>query len=175
MTETKKVTALDRLRRDETKFAAAAVRRRRMNFNAGGVIALLALVTIFVAFFSLFTVPQTSQALIVRLGDPVGTISEPGLHMKMPFVDTVIYVDNRILDLESGAEEVIASDQKRPRCRGLRAVSNPESAALLSVRRYHRRRQFPFVAVAEFGAAARAQHGAADAAGAISLSIAARR
>jgi hypothetical protein len=34
-----------------------------MNFNAGGVIALLALATIFVAFFSLFTVPQTSQAL----------------------------------------------------------------------------------------------------------------
>jgi membrane protease subunit HflC len=111
MTETKKVTALDRLRRDETKFVAAAVRRQRMNFNAGG--ALLALAAIFVAFFSLFTVPQTSQALIVRLGDPVRTISEPGLHIKMPFVDTVIYVDNRILDLESAAEEVIASDQKR--------------------------------------------------------------
>jgi modulator of FtsH protease HflC len=33
--------------------------------------------------------------------------------MKMPFVDSVIYVDNRILDLESASEEVIASDQKR--------------------------------------------------------------
>jgi membrane protease subunit HflC len=58
-------------------------------------------------------VPQTSQALIVRLGDPVRTISEPGLHMKVPFIDSVIYVDNRILDLERAAEEVIASDQKR--------------------------------------------------------------
>jgi membrane protease subunit HflC len=54
-----------------------------------------------------------SQALIVRIGDPVRTISEPGLHMKIPFIDSVIYVDNRILDLESGAEEVIGSDQKR--------------------------------------------------------------
>jgi membrane protease subunit HflC len=113
MTETKKVTALGRLRRDEAKFAGAAVRKRRMKFNAGGVIALLAVATIFIAFFSLFTVPQTNQALIVRLGDPVRTISGPGLHMKMPFVDTVIYVDNRILDLESGAQELIASDQKR--------------------------------------------------------------
>jgi len=113
MTETKEVTALARLRRDEDKFGATAVRRRRMKFNAGGVVALLALATIFIALFSLFTVPQTSQALIVRLGDPVRTISEPGLHMKMPFIDSVIYLDNRILDLESGAEEVIASDQKR--------------------------------------------------------------
>ena len=83
---------------------------RRMTFNE---IALLAFALMVVALFSLFTVPQTSQALIVRLGNPVRAISEPGLHMKIPFIDSVIYVDNRILDLESGAEEVIASDQKR--------------------------------------------------------------
>jgi modulator of FtsH protease HflC len=113
MTGTSKVTPLDRRRRDEDSFGDAAVRRRRMNFNIGGVLALLAFAAIFIAFFSLFTVPQTSQALVVRLGDPVRTVSEPGLHMKMPFVDNVIYVDNRILDLESAPEEIIASDQKR--------------------------------------------------------------
>jgi membrane protease subunit HflC len=113
MTDTIKVTALEQLRRDEAKLEAVAVRRRRMKFNIGGVIALFTLALIVIAFFSLFTVPQTSQALIVRLGDPVRTVSEPGLHMKAPFIDSVIYVDNRILDLESGAEEVIASDQKR--------------------------------------------------------------
>jgi membrane protease subunit HflC len=84
-----------------------------MKSNVGDSLALLALAFAFISFFSLFTVPQTTQALVVRLGDPVRTISEPGLHMKMPFIDTVIYVDNRILDLESAAEEVIASDQKR--------------------------------------------------------------
>ena len=84
MTETREMTALERLRRDEDKFGAAAARRRPMKFNVGGVVALLALSTIFIALFSLFTVPQTSHALVVRLGDPVRTISEPGLHMKMP-------------------------------------------------------------------------------------------
>ncbi len=113
MTGTNKVTALKRRGPQDDRYDAGAIRRRRMTFNAGGVIALLALASIFVAFFSLFTVPQTSQALIVRLGDPVRTISAPGLHMKVPFIDSVIYVDNRILDLESGAEEVIAADQKR--------------------------------------------------------------
>jgi hypothetical protein len=63
------MTALERLRRDEDKFGAAAIGRRRMKFNVGGAVALLALATIFIAFFSLFTVPQTSHALIVRLGD----------------------------------------------------------------------------------------------------------
>jgi len=79
----------------------------------GGVIAVLAVVVLFVAYLSLFTVYQTRQALVVRLGDPVRTITDPGLHAKWPFIDTVIYVDNRILDLENSSQEVICSDQKR--------------------------------------------------------------
>jgi membrane protease subunit HflC len=50
---------------------------------------------------------------VVRLGNPVRVVSEPGLHVKVPFVDTVIAIDRRILDLEAPAQEVIASDQKR--------------------------------------------------------------
>jgi regulator of protease activity HflC (stomatin/prohibitin superfamily) len=113
MAGTNNVTSFDRRRPDGDRHDPGAARRRRMTFNVGGVVALLVLALVFVSFFSLFTVPQTSQALVVRLGDPIRTISEPGLHMKMPFVDSVIYVDNRILDLESASEEVIASDQKR--------------------------------------------------------------
>jgi modulator of FtsH protease HflC len=79
----------------------------------GGVLALSIAALVLIAFLSLFAVPQTQQALIVRLGDPIRTITEPGLYAKLPFVDSVIYVDNRILDLENPAEEVIASDQKR--------------------------------------------------------------
>jgi membrane protease subunit HflC len=79
----------------------------------GGVVALLVIVLLIVAYLSLFTVYQTQQALVVRLGDPIRTITEPGLNVKMPFVDTVIYVDKRIKDLENAAQEVIASDQKR--------------------------------------------------------------
>jgi membrane protease subunit HflC len=49
----------------------------------------------------------------VRFGRPVDVVTDPGLHFKAPFIDTVIPVDKRILDLENPAQEVIASDQKR--------------------------------------------------------------
>jgi modulator of FtsH protease HflC len=110
VTQTEEVSSLHPLRQTDE---ANAIRRRHMKFDVGGVVVLLVLAIIFIAFLSMFTVPQISQAVVVRLGDPTRTISDPGLHMKMPFVDSVIYVDNRMLDLESGAEEVIASDQKR--------------------------------------------------------------
>jgi len=83
------------------------------NNITGGVLAVLAVVVLFLAYLSLFTVYQTRQALVVRLGDPVRTITEPGLHAKWPLIDAVIYVDNRILDLENSSQEVICSDQKR--------------------------------------------------------------
>jgi modulator of FtsH protease HflC len=113
MTGMKKVMSLKKRGEGGESFNAHIFQTRRMKLNIGGGFALLALALAFTAFFSLFTVPQTSQALVVRLGDPVRAISEPGLHMKMPFIDNVIYIDNRILDIESAAEEVIASDQKR--------------------------------------------------------------
>ena len=84
----------------------------RNNF-IGGVVAILIVAALFVAYSSLFTVYQTQQALVLRLGQPVHVISEPGLHVKAPFIDNVIAIDKRILDLEAPAQEVIASDQKR--------------------------------------------------------------
>jgi modulator of FtsH protease HflC len=80
---------------------------------AGGVIAVLVVVALMVGYGSLFTVYQTRQALVVRLGEPVRVITEPGLNVKIPFIDSVISIDKRILDLEAPAQEVIASDQKR--------------------------------------------------------------
>ena len=80
---------------------------------AGGVIAVLAVIVAIIAYGSLFTVYQTRLALVVRLGQPVRVVTEPGLNFKFPLIDNVIYVDKRILDLENPAQEVIASDQKR--------------------------------------------------------------
>jgi modulator of FtsH protease HflC len=79
----------------------------------GGVVAALVIVALIIGYGSLFTVYQTRQALVVRLGDPVRVVTEPGLHFKVPLIDTVINIDKRILDLENPAQEVIASDQKR--------------------------------------------------------------
>jgi len=80
---------------------------------AGGVLAVLAVIAIIIGYSALFTVYQTRLALVVRLGQPVRVVTEPGLNFKMPLIDSVIYVDKRILDLENSAQEVIASDQKR--------------------------------------------------------------
>ncbi|MEI7803956.1 MAG: protease modulator HflC [Hyphomicrobiales bacterium] len=79
----------------------------------GGVFLVLVVAVLIVAYSSVFTVYQTQQALVVRLGQPVRVVSVPGLNVKLPFVDTVIAIDKRILDLEAPAQEVIASDQKR--------------------------------------------------------------
>jgi len=84
----------------------------RLNF-LGGIIAVLFVAALIVAYSSLFTVNQTQQALVLRLGSPLPPITEPGLHVKAPFIDSVVYIDKRILDLEAPSQEVIASDQKR--------------------------------------------------------------
>jgi membrane protease subunit HflC len=84
----------------------------RLNI-AGGVLIVVLVAALLVAYSSFFAVYQTQQALVVRLGQPVRVVNEPGLNVKLPFVDNVIGIDKRILDLESPSQEVIASDQKR--------------------------------------------------------------
>ena len=84
----------------------------RLGF-AGGVLVVVAIFLAFLGYGSLFTVHQTKQALVVRLGEPVRIVTQPGLNVKFPLIDSVIYIDKRILDLESQSQEVIASDQKR--------------------------------------------------------------
>jgi membrane protease subunit HflC len=83
----------------------------RLGF-VGGVLIVLALIVLIIGYSSLFTVYQTRQALVVRLGNPLRIETKPGLHFKMPLVDSVIYVDKRILDLENSAQEILASDSK---------------------------------------------------------------
>jgi membrane protease subunit HflC len=79
-----------------------------------GIVALVVLLLVLIVVYSsVFTVQQTEQALVVRLGEPVKVVTEPGLNFKAPFVDSVISIDKRILDLENPSQEVIASDQKR--------------------------------------------------------------
>jgi membrane protease subunit HflC len=85
-----------------------------MRSPVAGIVALVLLFfVVIVGYSSIFTVSQTEQALVVRLGRPVDVVSEPGLNFKAPFIDTVISIDKRILDLENPSQEVIASDQKR--------------------------------------------------------------
>jgi membrane protease subunit HflC len=65
-------------------------------------------------YLSAFIVRQTEQAIVLQFGKPVrDPITKPGLHWKIPFVETVDYFDKRILDLDNPSQEVIAADQKR--------------------------------------------------------------
>lgn len=84
----------------------------RTNF-VGGILAVVVVAALIVGYSSLFTIYQTQQALVIRLGEPRPPVPDPGLHVKAPFIDSVVYIDRRILDLEAPPQEVIASDQKR--------------------------------------------------------------
>ncbi|MDX2155360.1 MAG: protease modulator HflC [Hyphomicrobiaceae bacterium] len=83
-----------------------------MRVVLGFLVALLAAVAA-ATYFSLFIVHQNEQALVLEFGKPKRVITEPGLHWKLPVVETVDYFDKRILDLDTQSQEVTASDQKR--------------------------------------------------------------
>ena len=67
----------------------------------------------FVIYLSLFVVKEINQAIVLQFGDPKKVIVEPGLQFKIPFIQNVVFLDRRILNLDAPPEEVIASDQKR--------------------------------------------------------------
>lgn len=87
-----------------------------MTRYATPIIAALVVVALVVALSGTFIVHQTQQALVLRFGEPVvgrGLVDEPGLHFKVPFIENVIDVDKRILNLETPNQEVLASDNTR--------------------------------------------------------------
>ncbi len=89
-----------------------------MRNSASLLIAACLAFAAFLLFNSYFTVAQIEQALVLHFGEPApgrSLVTEPGLHFKLPFVDTVAYFDNRILDLETQPQEVLASDNNRIR------------------------------------------------------------
>ncbi len=65
------------------------------------------------AFFSIFIVKEINQSIILQFGDPKRIITNPGINFKIPFIQNVVFLDKRILNLDTPPEEVIASDQKR--------------------------------------------------------------
>jgi membrane protease subunit HflC len=77
-------------------------------FAVGGVLVLL-----FLLLQSLFTVHQTQQALVLQFGNPVRIVQDPGLHMKVPFVQQVDYFERRVLDFDAPSVELVLGDQKR--------------------------------------------------------------
>jgi membrane protease subunit HflC len=78
------------------------------------IAGIAALVVLFVLLDStLFTVRQTEQALVAQFGQIVGPVRQPGLNVKLPFVQNIITFDRRLLGLELPGEQVILGDQRR--------------------------------------------------------------
>lgn len=90
--------------------------------NKAALIALAVLVV--AAFSSLVVVPETMQAVIVRTGNPVKVFNRfspsrdfgqagAGLVFRIPFVDQVVWVDKRVLDVDMERQQVLSTDQLR--------------------------------------------------------------
>ncbi len=61
----------------------------------------------------LYTVSETEQAIVVQFGRPVGgVVSEPGLHFRLPLVQTVHFFDKRWLEYDGAATEIPTKDKK---------------------------------------------------------------
>ena len=81
--------------------------------NRALILAVVAAIGVVVASSTLFTVHQTQQVLITQFGQPIRVIREPGLQVKVPFIQSVIVFDRRLLDFDAPGEEVILGDQRR--------------------------------------------------------------
>ena len=66
-----------------------------------------------VLFQSAFIVQEINQAIVLQFGNPKRIITDAGLKFKLPFIQNVVYLDRRVLNLDNPPEEVIAADQKR--------------------------------------------------------------
>jgi membrane protease subunit HflC len=78
-------------------------------------LVVLAAVGVVVATWNLafFRVPRWMQAIVVQLGEPVRTIQEPGLYVKLPLVQNVLYFDRRLLDYDASPKELLTKDKQQ--------------------------------------------------------------
>ncbi len=76
-----------------------------------GLIGAAAVVALLLS--SLYVVNQTEQAIVLQFGEPVREIKEPGLKMKIPFIQNVVFYDKRLLNLDPPAQEIVLNDKKR--------------------------------------------------------------
>ena len=77
------------------------------------VLIALAAAVVILAAGSIYTVNQGEQALVLQFGRPVRVVKEPGLKLKIPMIQNVVFYDARLLNLDPPAQEVVLNDKKR--------------------------------------------------------------
>ncbi len=70
-------------------------------------------VAAFVAFSSAVFVDETEHVIITQFGEYKRTLSEPGLQWKIPFAETAIRIEKRVLSSDAPPEEYLTADKKR--------------------------------------------------------------
>ncbi len=73
---------------------------------------LLAAVLLVVAMNSLYVVRETQRGVLLKFGEVVDPNLEPGLHVKVPFVNNVRLFDGRILTVDSNPERFFTQEKK---------------------------------------------------------------
>ena len=81
--------------------------------NKSNIILIAIVVLLVLATQSFYIVSQPTQAIVLQFGEPVRLVQEPGLKMKIPFIQNVVLYDKRLLNLEPPAQEVVLKDKKR--------------------------------------------------------------
>ncbi|WP_421780352.1 protease modulator HflC [Kiloniella litopenaei] len=82
-----------------------------MNNKITLIFGVVVVAVAFLASSMLFTVDQREQAMVLQFGNPIKTVSEPGLEWKLPWQDVQKY-EKRVLNLDPPEERMILSDQK---------------------------------------------------------------
>jgi membrane protease subunit HflC len=77
--------------------------------TGGLILGALVLVLLFTA---LFVVPQTQQALVLQFGRVRAVVTDPGLHFKVPFIENVVTIDKRVLDLDLPVQTILSADRQ---------------------------------------------------------------
>jgi len=78
----------------------------------GTLLIILIVAILFLANLSLFIVDETKQAIVLQFGRPIRTIKEPGLNWKLPFIQNVVFFEDRLLVYDAAPTEIITKDKK---------------------------------------------------------------
>lgn len=81
----------------------------KMKIFLGGIAGII----VFLVATSVYIVNQAEQAIVLQFGRPVRLVQEPGLKIKIPFIQNVVFYDTRLLNLDPPAQEVVLNDKKR--------------------------------------------------------------
>ena len=84
-----------------------------MNDKSKVFLTVLAAIILLIGANTFYVVSQTEQAIVLQFGEPVREVKEPGLKIKVPFIQNVILYDKRLLNLDPPAQEVVLNDKKR--------------------------------------------------------------